>query len=365
MTQPDIAILGGGVIGLTTAYYLAKSGASVAVVERGAFGQEASWAGAGIIPPSVPACARTPFDRLRALSVGMLPELAAELRDATGIDNGYRRCGGLEFVRGSHEADSEEWHGEGVRCQLVEPSDLPKVAPDLATTQGPAWYLPDLAQLRNPRHLRALLEACREKVRLLPHQEVLGLGTRGGRVESINTAAGPIAAGQVVVAAGAWSADVLRPLGVVVPVSPVRGQIALLWAPDLALSQVVMWGSCYLVPRGDGNLLVGSTEEHVGFDKSTTEEAIAGLRALAVRLAPGLASTRLQQAWAGLRPGSPDGLPYLGPVPQWDNLWIAAGHYRAGIQLSAGTARVLCDVLQGRQPPLDLTPFRLDRPAVQ
>jgi glycine oxidase len=127
---------------------------------------------------------------------------------------------------------------------------------------------------------------------------------------------------------------------------------------------VVLVGKCYLVPRTDGRVLVGSTEEDVGFDRRTTAEAIAGLLRFALQVAPGLADAPVERCWAGLRPGSPDGMPFLGRVPDYDNLYVAAGHFRAGLLLSTGTAQLLKELLLGQPLSVPLEAFRLDRPAV-
>jgi glycine oxidase len=151
--HPDVLILGGGVIGLTTAYFLAREGVQVQVIDQGDLGQEASWAGAGILPPGNPARARAPFDRLRAESSVLFPTLSSELRDRTGIDNGYLRCGGLEFQGDGHDLAEQEWCGEGVACERIDEETACRMEPALTIGLGAANYLPDLAQLRNPRHL--------------------------------------------------------------------------------------------------------------------------------------------------------------------------------------------------------------------
>ena len=158
--HPDVLILGGGVIGLSVAYGLAREQVRVEVVDRGDFGQEASWAGAGIIPPGNPARACTPFDRLRALSSEAFPALSRELRERTGIDNGYLRCGGLVLPEGHEAADDQEWCGDGIRCEEVTGPDLRRLEPGLAAGFSRALHLPDTAQLRNPRHVKALVAGC-------------------------------------------------------------------------------------------------------------------------------------------------------------------------------------------------------------
>src|SRR5947209_20100370 len=159
--HPDVFVLGGGVIGLTAAYFLAREGLRVEVADQGDFGREASWAGAGILPPGNPACARTPFDQLRAHSATLFPTLSAELAGRTGIDNGYVRCGGLELAVPGEEAALDEWRGEGIRFELLDESAVRELEPALAPGLGPAAHLPDLAQVRTPRHVKALLAGCR------------------------------------------------------------------------------------------------------------------------------------------------------------------------------------------------------------
>lgn len=359
-TGCDVLILGGGVIGLTAAYFLARDGVCVEVLDKGDFGREASWAGAGILPPGNAASARTPFDRLRARSVDLFPSLSAELFERTGVDNGYLRCGGLEFVSTDESAAEQEWRGEGVAFETLD--DARRLEPAVAPGLGTVSHLPDLAQVRNPRHLKALLAACQALgVRLRPGCPAYGFERSGGRITAVRTAEGVRHADRFLVATGAWTDSLLQPLGWQPGVKPIRGQIVLLNTGVPLFRRVLMYGPRYLVPRADGHVLVGSTEEDAGFDPRTTAAAIADLLALAVRLVPGLAQAPVERCWAGLRPGSPDGLPFLGTVPGFENLFGAAGHFRAGIQLSPGTALVLKELLLGQVPSVALEPFRLDR----
>jgi glycine oxidase len=357
-----IAIIGGGVIGLSTAYFLAREGARVTLIDKGDFGQEASWAGAGILPPEELAQARTPIEQLRAHSVALFPSLSAELRELTGIDNGYARSGGLEFVRPVGEAAAEEWHAAGLALQPLAETEVTKLEPALASGLGPAFHLLDMAQVRNPRHVKALATACGQRgVRLLPTTPAQSFSTSGRRVTAVHTAAGVIGADRFLIAAGAWSEPLLQGLGWTPGIHPVRGQIVLLRPEAPVFRRILLWGSRYLVPRLDGQVLIGSTEEDVGFDKRTTAFAVADLIGLATSLVPKLAGAPVERCWAGLRPGSPDGLPYLGPVPGWENVFVAAGHFRAGLQLSPGTALVMKECLLDQPLTLPLTAFRLDR----
>ncbi len=360
--SPDVVILGGGVIGLTTAYSLARADVRVQLLDQSDFGQEASWAGAGILPPGNPHPSKTPFDQLRAQSVSLFPKLSEDLKTLTGIDNGYLRSGGLEFAGAHADAAVDEWRGEGIEVQRLTAQEVRVAEPAVAQDIGEAYFLPGMAQVRNPWHLRALVEACKAlHVDLRPHQGVLGLLRQGERIAAVRTAAGDIAADTVVVAAGAWTDQLLAAVGCRLGIEPVRGQIVLLHPDTPLLRHILLSRTRYMVPRGDGRILIGSTEEHAGFDKRTTAAGVQGLLELATRLVPALAQAPVEKCWAGLRPGSRDGLPYIGRVAGCPNLIVAAGHFRAGIQLSPGTALMVKEMILGEPPTIPLEAFRVGR----
>jgi glycine oxidase len=220
-----------------------------------------------------------------------------------------------------------------------------------------------MAQLRNPRHIKALLACCRTLgVTLRPGCPVHGFDKQSTRITAVQSSAGRLVADRFLLTAGAWSESLLAPLGCRPGIRPVRGQIALLNTGPPLLHRILLEGKRYLVPRADGRVLVGSTEENAGFDKRTTAEAIGDLLALARRLVPAIGQAQLERCWAGLRPGSPEGMPFLGPVPGFDNLFVAAGHFRAGIQMSPGTALVMKELLLDQPLTVSLAAFRLDRP---
>jgi glycine oxidase len=367
MSEPsDVLIVGGGVIGLTAAWYLAGAGVSVTLVDRADFGQQASWAGAGIIPPGDPRHARTAFDQLRAHSARLYPALSGELKDLTGQDNGYVVCGGVEFPEAGEDASAlptEEWRTEGIVFRALDRAGLRECCAGLAPDLPGGCHLPEMAQVRNPRHVKALRAGCAARgVRLLPDWEVRELLRRGNRVEAVCGDSGRLSAGRFLIAAGAWTDALLGQVGWRPGVRPVRGQIALLETGHEGVRPILLQGKRYLVPRTDGRVLVGSTEEDAGFDARPTGLGIHGLLGFAVQLVPALGSASLERCWAGLRPASPDGLPFLGPVPGWDNLFVAAGHFRSGIQLSPATGVVLTELLTGRPLTIPLHDFRLDRP---
>jgi glycine oxidase len=361
--HPDVLILGGGIIGLTTAYYLSRAGATVALADKGEFGQESSWAGAGIIAPAPSLAQAThPFDQLAAHSAKLHPQLAEQLRETTGVDNGYIARGGWELFDETETPPLPLWRQQEIAFEQADERLLAEREPALRPGSQRAFFFPAMAQLRNPRHVKALIAWCGVAgIRLLPGCPILGFDNKGGRILAVHTAQGSLSAGRFLIAAGAWSEGLLQEVGWQPGIRPIRGQIALLNSFPPLLSRVVEAGKRYLVPRSDGRVLVGSTEEDAGFTKQTTAEAIAGLLQFAIGLVPGLARAPVERCWAGLRPGSPDGLPYLGFVPGFENLFVATGHYRSGIQLSPATGLVMKELLLGQPTHIPWEAFRLGR----
>jgi glycine oxidase len=363
---PDVLVVGGGIIGLTSAYFLAKAGLRVEVVEKGEPGKEASWAGAGIIPPGNPDRAATPVDKLRAIGSKQFPHLTAELKELTGIDPGYRACGGIEFVPNEDEDESvvRLWEAEGISFSRLNTNTIRNLEPGFGRAAGVGYHLPGMAQVRNPRHLRALREAC----------ESVGVTIRSGTgvrswLDVHGTICGTVfengderLAHKLLLAAGAWGERFITYFGIRPGVHPVRGQIVLFRTTPESVRHILVVGKEYVVPRGDGLVLAGSTEEpEAGFEKGTTDAGIGRLTAFAREVLPALGAAPIEATWSGLRPGSPDGLPFLGPVPGHDNVFAAVGHFRAGVQLSIGTAEVVTAWATGRPYPVPIEPFRLDR----
>lgn len=366
----DVLIIGGGVIGLSLAYELAGHGLKVRLLERHQPGQEASWAGAGILPPVNRRAAAHPYEQLAGWSCELHAAWHEQLRQETGIDNGFRRCGGIYLATSTDDAEAlahaaSQWRQQQIACEVVQPAQLAELEPGLTRDDGlirAACLLPDESQLRNPRHLHALVAACSQRgVELTPGAAVEAFDVAGGRVQSVRTSSGTFSAESLCIAGGAWSTWLVERLGVHIPLRPIRGQIALLNCLRPLLRRVINVGPRYLVPRPDGRVLVGSTEEDVGFDKRTTADAIHGLLQFVLRLAPALGEAQLERCWAGLRPGTADGLPYLGNVPGLERAYVAAGHFRSGLHLSPATAMVMSQLIRGETPEIDLRAFRLDR----
>ena len=367
MKNADVVIVGGGIIGLSIGYALSRAGIRVTILDRQEIGRGASWAGAGMIPPYTERLTANPTLELRSWSALLYPEWSADLQEATGIDNGFRRTGGVDVAATPHEDDelrsmAGRWRNERVVYERLAPGDFDRVEPALNPDLLVAYWLPDRAQIRNPRHIQALQAAlARQDAAIVPHAAVTGFDCSGDRVIGVRTAGGTIACGAVVVAAGAWSEGLLSGLALEMPTPPLKGQIVLLRSDRPLVRRIIEHGRMYLVPRDDGRILIGATEESIGFDDRTTERATADLLAEAHLLCPGLKQADQERTWAGLRPGSVDSRPYLGFAPGWANLVVATGHKRAGIQLAPASAEVVADLIQGHPPRVDLTPFAVGR----
>jgi glycine oxidase len=371
----DCCIIGGGIVGLSIARELAGRGLSVRVLDRDPRRASASWAAAGILPPAPWFTGCSPGEALTAWSDRLHRHWADELRAETGIDTGLRTCGGMHLGPGTDlerlAREAETWRRQGAPCELLDATDVASCEPALggAVERGViagGYLLPTETQIRPPRHLEALSRSCLGRgVVVTLGAEVTTIHRDAGRVSGVTcTVAGTpehVRAEWYVLAAGAWSESLARAVGLTLDTRPIRGQIALVRLPRPLLSRVVNRGLDYLVPREDGRLLIGSTLEDVGFDRTTTPDAIAMLMAFGEQLLGDLGCGAVERTWAGLRPGSVDGLPTIGPVPAYRNAIVAAGHYRAGLHQSTGTAVMVADLITGATSPVDVTAFRPDR----
>ncbi len=372
----DCLVIGGGAIGLSIAYELAGRGKHVQVLDQGEVGRGASWAGAGILPPSPTRGAVDPLDQLRGMSHQLHAKWARDLKSLTGIDNGYRRCGGLYLARTAAEsatlfAQQELWHEHGIEAELWTGEKAISSEPALnnliaSSSVGASvksiWYLPDECQIRNPRHLQALIAAC--KLRGVEFHERVPINCleplSEGQVEAISGDK-TFTARQACICSGAWSRLLLDQMDIPSGIMPIRGQMVLYNTGHSLIRHVINEGHRYLVARDDGRLLAGSCEEEVGFEIQTTAPMLNQLQSWAESILPELKDATIEKTWAGLRPGTFDGMPYIGQVPSFRNLYVASGHYRAGLHLSCGTAVVVADLMQDLPPTIDLSPFRIGR----
>ncbi|MFG0335390.1 MAG: glycine oxidase ThiO [Maioricimonas sp. JB049] len=357
----DVVVVGAGVIGLTVAFELSRRGQTVQLLEQGRPGREASWAGAGILPPGCPAPPDDPLVSLTAATHRLWPRLSEQLRESTGIDNGFRRCGSIEFAETPGESVASNiaaWQQIGVETEPLSTEAVRSYEAHLDAGWGPCFRLPQACQIRNPRHVKALLAASEaEGVTIVCGATAIDFETAGDRVTAVRTLTDRYPADRIVICSGAWTSPLLARAGVCAEIEPIRGQIALLSTPQPVLRHVIECGHRYLVPRPDGRLLIGATQERAGFDKRTTASAVQDLLQFALKLCPALENAHVERTWAGLRPRAVRGRPFIGPSPRFDNLYLAAGHFRWGLHLSPITGLLIRQMILGEPLEIDPSPF--------
>jgi len=356
----DILVIGGGIIGLLTARELVQAGAEVTLVEMGETGREASWAGGGIISPLYPWRYRDSVTALASWSQGVYPALCTELHDETGIDPEFTRNGLL--ILDMEELDQAlAWAGRHqAQIEILDAEHLHADEPDLGPRPARSMRMPAVGQVRNPRLVKSARRALEGRIALREQEEVLELLVEQGRFHGVRTDKGEIRADQVVICAGAWTAKLLEQLGTKPEIEPVRGQMILFLARPGEINHITLYKDRYVIPRRDGHILTGSTMERTGFVKATTAEAKEDLYRSAVELFPILKRTPIEDHWSGLRPGSPSGVPYIGAYPGIEGIYLNAGHYRNGVVTGPASARLMADLVLGREPILDPAPYALD-----
>jgi glycine oxidase len=360
----DVLVLGGGVIGCSVAYHLAKAGVEVLVVDQGEVGGQASSAAAGLLAPLLPFSSSPEFVELLLASFALFPALVPELEAASGSCIYFERTGALRTANNAKgvarlQRHLDSWRSWGFQPSLLTGDGARSIEPALSPGICGAVFAPEEAQLKAPALVNAFARAAANTgAAFREHTEVVSLQCRSGRVTGVLTAQGEtLSCNHLVVAAGAWSAIGGAWLGLDVPVRPLRGQILLLRQPSSPIRHILFGEGIYLAPKAGDTVLVGATKDDVGFDTRTTPEGMAWLREAAARLVPALEGSELAAAWAGLRPKTPDGQPILGPVPDWGNVTIATGHNAFGMTLSAITGQLMARLVMTADTPDLLRPF--------
>ena len=353
-------------IGCSIAYHLAGTGTRVTVVERGKIGGAASGVAAGMLASLSEGLPKgSALDAARE-SRALLLELLPQLQQESSIDVEYLPSGILH-VAFTEEEESDlkarlEWQAPlnmGVRW--ISAQEARSLEPALAEGVRGALFSPQEGHLNSRRLVWALAQgAARRGVTILQDTEVTGLLSRSDRITGVQTPSGALEGYWVVLASGAWAGQYGKWLGVEIPVQPVKGQILSARMLPVPISRIVWRGMTYLLPKADGSIVMGTTREDAEFRDKATLEGIATILRRAIDLVPAVAQGELYRTWAGLRPASPDGVPILGPVPGWDGVALAVGHYRSGILLSAITGKLICDYIV-RGEAKALTPFALAR----
>lgn len=357
--KPDYIVIGAGIIGCATALELARQGAKVTLVERGAACTESTWAGSGILSVLPPWQYSDAVNKLCQWSLKLYPDWIAAMMASSGIDPEYQVDGMLVLQKYDPYYSVEKaqaWcERYAVPMEIVEAHEL---VPNLGLESEGIW-LPQVPQVRNPRLIKSLLRMLElQGVQILEQEEVTGLRVSGNSVGALETRRGSHSAAAYIVTAGAWSSDLLGAWAQQVQIKPIRGQILLFKDTPGLLTKIIRQNDIYLVPRRDGHILVGSTREDVGFDKSTTEAAKELFLDRAIALFPFLQNAQIVRQWAGLRPGSLDNIPTIGRHPQLQNLYINSGHFRYGLTMAPASACLLSNIIHQRAQPINVAPYQ-------
>lgn len=362
----DVIIIGGGIIGSSIAYHLSLKGISCFVFDRGEIGQEASLAAAGILGAMMETDAPGPLVELCLASQKRFPLLAEALLNETGIDIEYITSGLVGVARTELEQQSLvrkcEWaQNLGYSIEWHSTPELRALEPLLSEELLGGIYIPNDHQVNNVKLTQAFhLGATLHGTKFFENNPVLHLSTVGDQVTGVVAADGEYTADKVILAAGSWSEQLASSLGLSLRVYPVKGQCFSAQLRKKVLRRSIFAEKCYLIPKRDGSILVGATQEEVGFNKETTVEGIQVLYDIALSMVPEMREANFIRTWAGFRPGNPNVKPILGPVAEWKNLILATGHFRKGILLSAITGEIITSVITGTESPIDWRPFALN-----
>lgn len=348
-----VVIVGAGVMGLLQARRLANQGKDVVLIEKGELGREASWAGGGIISPLYPWRYCEAVTALASRSQALYPDLIRAIHDESGVDPEYSPHG-LLMLNVDDERRATQWSEQnGAWMSSIDAEQLYSLEPELAKNIDGSLWMPKVGSIRNPRLLKALktIVTQHQKIKVLEHAPVANILERKVVLESGSIVEGDI----VVVCSGAWSPQLLP--DVALDIKPVKGQMVVFDAPKGLVNRVVLSGGRYVIPRQDGKVVAGSTLEHTAFDKQTTQDAKASLIESAVQLFPKLKSSPVIHHWAGLRPGSPKGIPSIGQLPGYTSVYINAGHYRNGLVLAPASVELLGNIIDKQCSDLNAKPY--------
>ncbi len=327
-------------------------------------GNESSWAGGGILSPLLPWDYAEPVAALALRSMAGYADWVAGIEATSRMDAEFWRCGMLALKVAAPERALVWCAAHGMAAERGGASS-PSFSRAPETSRSPqilssdSVWLPDVAQVRNPRLVAAMRAAVVQLGGVIrEHCPATGVLTQGGRVTAVQTTTGPFYADSVVLATGAWAGLGLSNLPATPRIRPMRGQMLLFKLEPGVLNTVLFRHGLYLIPRRDGHVLVGSTVEDAGFDKTVDDATRQRLHDEAAALLPQLADRQPVQHWAGLRPGSPDNIPVIDRHPDFENVFVNTGHFRYGVTMAPASAELLADLMEGRPSALDPAPYR-------
>ncbi|MDC3413491.1 glycine oxidase ThiO [Aquibacillus sp. 3ASR75-11] len=363
----DAIIVGGGVIGGAIAYSLAKRGKKVLLLEKDRLANKASGAAAGMLAAQAELDEDGPLFQLAKKSRDLFPALKKDIKELSGIDIGLINKGMLKIALTKQEEQEYKriiaiQQRAGEQVQWLTGEEAREKEPALSNTVLGAMYIEKDGQVEAPQlTLGFLKSAAALGVVIKEHIEVQSFHYENGNVAGVITNEGDFISNNVIVAGGAWSNKLLQDSELKLEAYPVKGECFSVCTHRPLFSSTIFSHGCYLVPKQGGRIIVGATVIPKTFDQSVTVDGISLLIERAKSLVPSIGEAEWEKVWAGIRPQTADGLPYLGEHPTCKGLFVATGHFRNGILLSAITGEVVSDLVEDKPTEMDLTPFRLDR----
>lgn len=362
-----IAIIGAGISGLLSALELVEQGCTVSIFDQQRAGKAASWAGGGILSPMYPWRYPQAVNQLAQFGKALYQDWNNKLLPKTGIDFEIHETGLLIFDEDDFEIglNYAQQHQQPMQhCEYLQQAQLKKVNPHISEQFKQAIYFPQLANVRNPRLLKSLLHYLQHHPQVQFHENtwIDTFEKKQQQIQFVQTQAGQkIYADHYVIATGAWSQHWSEQLALQIPVTPVQGQMLLFktpenWLPTMCMNQVM-----YLIPRLDGHVVCGSSMDSIGFDQRPTVQTQHNIFKACTAMVPELANFPIVKQWAGLRPSSPTGIPYIGAMPELNNLWANFGHYRNGLCMGPASARLLRQLILKQDTLVDAEVYSTTR----
>ncbi|WP_246050040.1 glycine oxidase ThiO [Aquibacillus sediminis] len=363
----DAIVVGGGVNGGAVAYALAKRGKTVLLLEKDRLASKSSGAAAGMLAAQAELNEDGPLFQLARASRSMFPAIAEEIKSLTGIDIELINKGMLKIAQSEEQEQQYKdiiaiQQAANEQADWLTGAEVRRLEPALADTIRGAMYIEKDGQVSAPKLSLGLLKAAVVQGAIIKeHVTVESFLFEKSHVTGVSTNQGTFTGDHVIVTGGAWSQQLLAQTGMHLQTYPVKGECLSVQSNQPLLSRTIFSHGCYLVPKVGGRIVIGATVKPDSFNENVTMGGIATLMEKAKNLVPKVTEAEWERAWAGIRPQTNDGLPYLGEHPNYNGLSVATGHFRNGILLAPITGELIADLVDRKPTAIDLTPFRVNR----